>query len=592
MDLTGKRALQLLLAVVLVAIGFVAIMSVPWKHWVRELQKPSSQAVVARLTSPDAAERRAGLSLLGGAAVRPDPGITKAVTGIALSDPDAVLRAEAIAYLSRASGYAEIPGTPHKALPQETIDAITTTLSASLDPRLAPSVIEFVGANAYWHPKRDEVIARLTALFTQTQDRALREKILYALQKFAQDRGLPEDAYTALLEVYTDRRRVAAHEVRAVSEIFRRAAFQQALPAAVTEAVAVALRSHPDEQVRDKAISILGGQAYRSGSIPTALAEAAQGADPKTRERARTQITVIEKRRSDYLDKLMKTARDRSEPANARIRALGDAKTDHAREDLFRDTLLLLLTDEDPAVRASAVRTLLYLRKHPSYAADDSALLAYQERAAQDPAGEVRIAAMVILWGFRLTREELFTRFAQVLEDKDPAVVTATLDSLRRHAPLEDERIERLIEQHARTGNAGVRRSAELTLAQYRRKPPSAWERLIASTKDVRHHGLRVYWFLAGIGILIAAAFAVYYMLRIIVYVGEHRSRALTAGGVMLVWVALTCGMVYLFVVGIFAFGHNYLVPVRQQLLIDLVIGGALLVYAGLGWAMHYLIRR
>lgn len=589
---TPTRALQLLLAIVLVVIGFVVIVSVPWKHMVRELQKPSSEAVVARLTSPDAAERRAGLSLLGAAAPRQDPPIMEAVTRIALADPDPGLQAAAIVYLSRASGYAGVPREPHQELPQETIDAITEMLSAPPDSKLMPAVVDFVGNNAYWHPKRDEVIAQLTALLVQTQDRVLREKILYALGKFVRQRGLPDDAYDALLEVYTDRRSGTAHEVRAASEVFRQASYQQTLPAAVLEAVAVALRSHPDERVRDNAIYTFGGQGYRSGIIPAALAQAAESTDSRTRKKARTQITVIEKRRSDYLDKLMKTARDTSQPANTRIRALGNAKMDYAQQDLFRDTVLLLLADKDPDVRASAVRTLLYLRKHPAYADDDSALLAYQERAAQDPAGEVRIAAMVNLWGLKLTREELLTRFAQVLQDKDPAVVSATLDSLRRHTPLEDERIERLIEQHTHAENADVQRSAERTLAAYRKRSPPMWERFITSAKDVKHHGLRLYWLLAGIGVLVAAAFAVYYMLRIVVYVGERRSRALTAGGVMLAWVALTYGMVYLFIVGVFAFGHNYLVPIRQQLLIDLVMGGLLLVYAALGWAMHYLIRR
>jgi hypothetical protein len=592
MALTRTRALQLLLAIILVVIGFVVIVSVPWKHMVRELQKPSSEAVVARLTSTDAAERRAGLGLLGAAAPRQDPHITEAVTGIALSDPDPGLQARAIAYLSRASGYAAGPREPHQQLPQETIDAITEMLSAPLDSTLTPAVVDFVGNNAYWHPKRDEVIVRLTGLLPKTQDPVLREKILYALQKFARQGGLPDDAYDALLEVYTDRRSGTAHEVRAASEVFRRAAYQQTLPAAVMEAVAAALRSHPDEHVRDNAIYTFGGQGYRSDSIPAALAQAAESADPRTRDKARTQIRIIEKRQSDYLAKLMKTARDTSQPANARIRALGNTKTDYAQQDLFRDTVLLLLTDKDPAVRASAVRMLAYVRQHPAYADDDSVLLAYRDRAAQDPAGEVRVAAMVNLWGFKLTREELLTGFAQALEDKDPAVVTATLDSLRRHAPLENGRIERLIEQHTHAENANVQRSAERTLAAYRKRSPSIWERFMTSAKDVKHHGLRLYWLLAGIGVLVAAAFAVYYMLRIVVYVGARRSRALTAGSVMLAWVALTYGMVYLFVVGVFAFGHNYLVPIRQQLLIDLVMGGLLLVYAALGWAMHYLIRR
>jgi hypothetical protein len=42
MAVTTKRALQLLLAIVLVVIGFAVIMSIPWKQMVREIQKPRS----------------------------------------------------------------------------------------------------------------------------------------------------------------------------------------------------------------------------------------------------------------------------------------------------------------------------------------------------------------------------------------------------------------------------------------------------------------------------------------------------------------------------------------------------------------------
>jgi hypothetical protein len=264
---------------------------------------------------------------------------------------------------------------------------------------------------------------------------------------------------------------------------------------------------------------------------------------------------------------------------------------DYHQRDLFRDTALLLLADKDPVVRAAAVRTLPYLRQHPAYADDGEALLAQRDRAARDPASAVRIAAMHILWGFGLRQQGLLTRFEQALTDGDAMVVTATLDFLQA-TPLEDKRIERLIEQHTLAVNADVRRSAELTLARYRERQVSLWEHAVASAKDVKHHGVRLYWLLAGIGVLVAAAFAVYYMLRIIVYVGERRLRALTAGGVMLVWVATTYGMVWLFFFGAFAFGHNALVSIPQQLLLDLIMGGSLLVYAGFGWAMHYFIRQ
>lgn len=591
MAVTTKRALQLLLAIVLVVIGFAVIMSIPWKQMVREIQKPRSDDVVARLTSPDAVKRQAGLRVLGAAVVRRDPRITEAVTGIALRDPEPALQAAAIAYLSRESGYSDGPAAPRRQLTQETIDAISEMLFAPPDPKLTPVLVEFVGNNAYWHPRRDAVIAQLTGLLVPTQDRALREKILYALQKFARDRGLPDDAYMTLLEVYSDRQPAAAREVRMVSEVFRRAAYRQTLPAPVTQAVSAALRSHPDERVRDNAIYTFGGQGRHSDSLPTALVEATKAAEPRIRDKARTQIMLIEKSRGEYLEKLMNTARDTRQPGSARGTALINAMRDYHKEDLFRDTALLLLTDEDPFVRAAAVRTLPYVRQHPDYADDDKTLLAYRDNAASDPAAGVRVAAMAVLWGLGLSREGVLTRFEQALEDDDPVVVTATLDSLRE-TPLEDVRIEQLIEQHTRAENADVRHRAERTLAQYRKRPPSLWERLIASAKDVKHHGVRLYWLLAGIGVLVAAAFAVYYMLRIIVYVGERRLRALTAGGVMLVWIALTYGMVLLFIFGAFAFGHNALVSIPQQLLIDLVVGGALLVYAGLGWAMRYLIRR
>lgn len=139
-----KRALQLLLALVLVVIGFAVIVSVPWKQIVREVSKPRSDEVLTQLTSPGVVERRTGLSVLRGAGIGRDPRITKALTRVALEDSDPTPRAGALGYLSAPRpAMSDGPVRPRQWLPQETIDAITGILfMPSADPRLTPKVVE------------------------------------------------------------------------------------------------------------------------------------------------------------------------------------------------------------------------------------------------------------------------------------------------------------------------------------------------------------------------------------------------------------------------------------------------------------------
>ena len=47
-----------------------------------------------------------------------------------------------------------------------------------------------------------------------------------------------------------------------------------------------------------------------------------------------------------------------------------------------------------------------------------------------------------------------------------------------------------------------------------------------------------------------------------------------------------------MFVFGIFGMGHNAPAPLKDQLMIDGILFAALLVYAGAGWLMHYLVRQ
>ena len=62
--------------------------------------------------------------------------------------------------------------------------------------------------------------------------------------------------------------------------------------------------------------------------------------------------------------------------------------------------------------------------------------------------------------------------------------------------------------------------------------------------------------------------------------------------GVLIVWTGLTYAMVALFAIGAFSFGHNSLVPPRDQIIIDLVMTSGLLLYLFFGWMMKKLINR
>ncbi len=359
--------MQLALAVVLVAIGFVVISNIPFKHLIREVSTPSADGVLGQLTSEDPKQRRAGLSVFHYKHAR-DQRNVDALTRMALSDPDPRLRVAALRRLASLAGEEADPASARKPFTQETIDAVTGLLFEELDSDLASAVIAFVGKTAYWYPRREAVVARLTDLLKATEDRVLRQEILYALQRFARHEGLPVAKHLAVLRIYREDGPLSGRLVALASRVFYQASHRQALPDAVLDAVAAALRNHPNPDIRYNAIYTLTGQDRRSGEVPAALREALDDPNPTIRRKAQSAITLVEKSHSDYLDRLMATARDTAQPDSLRGAALSKAMGDYYREDLFRDTVLTLLDDDEPTVRSAAVRALPYLRKHPAYA--------------------------------------------------------------------------------------------------------------------------------------------------------------------------------------------------------------------------------
>lgn len=87
---------------------------------------------------------------------------------------------------------------------------------------------------------------------------------------------------------------------------------------------------------------------------------------------------------------------------------------------------------------------------------------------------------------------------------------------------------------------------------------------------------------------LIGGIFLVYFMARLLTYIVRRSWRAAAALTVVGVWIAASYGMFLLY----FVAGNASLTDRDEILLAAAILWGVIAIYAGLGWGMHYAIRR
>jgi hypothetical protein len=88
--------------------------------------------------------------------------------------------------------------------------------------------------------------------------------------------------------------------------------------------------------------------------------------------------------------------------------------------------------------------------------------------------------------------------------------------------------------------------------------------------------------------ILICGIFLLYYIARLLTLLQQRRWRAAAVVPVVAVWAAASYGMFMLY----FMAGHAGDADSGELAILTAILWGAIAVYAGLGWGLHYAVRR
>ena len=314
--------------------------------------------------------------------------------------------------------------------------------------------------------------------------------------------------------------------------------------------------------------------------------------DPQMRNNISQVILRMQQNPDDPLNGLLVVIRDLEKPVSLRTNALSNAAQYHGKDPRTMEALLAMTRDQEANMRATAVSRLPNDQLSNDEHGQTNELLPYLDRALKDPDAVVRSAAVAKMRVFKLPVSEKLVRLEQALLDNDDKVFVSASETIRQ-LNLHSEVISEHIAKRQGSLDPAALHSARLTQQKVHRQTRGLWQSIVETTKDTRQHGVRLYWILAATGILIAAGFSIYYVYRILLFIQQKRGRRIYAVvGVLIVWTGLTYAMVALFVIGAFSFGHNSLVPPRDQVIIDLVMTSGLLLYLFFGWMMKKLINR
>ncbi len=605
-----NRKALFLLATVIVFAAAIIISRIPFQRIYQGITNPKADSddVITLLVDSDANRRIAGLNAYH-FGLSDDAEVEKVLLQIVLNDPEKEARKSALRIFvgKTALSISQIEQKPQ--LEITVIDQIAGLLDDErTDEDLLLQLLPFLGNTAKWQSHPYKAIQQLTTLIEETEpvvgeeyyagiarsDR--RRAILQALRGYARFMMLPDATLELLLPIYTgpDKHRLNIE----VAYIYQYHAINGPLTEAVRQAVIEAMQGHPNKQLRLAAIMTMEWIGKQEGQMPEEVFEALKKEnDPQMRSNISQVILRVQQSPDDPLNGLLVIIDDLEKPVSLRTKALSNAALNHGKDPRTREAVLAMTRDNEAYMRATAVLRLPNDQPSSDQLSNNeqgqnNELLPYLDRALNDPDPIVRSAAVAKIRVFKLPDKEKRVRLEQALLDNDDKVFISASETIRQ-LNLHSKVISEHIAKRENSLDPAALHSARLTQQKMHRETRGLWQSIVETTKDTRQHGVRLYWILAATGILIAAGFSIYYVYRMLIFIQQKRRRRIYAVvAVLIVWTGLTYAMVALFVIGAFSFGHNYLVPPRDQIIIDAVMTSGLLLYVFFGWMMKKLINR
>lgn len=611
-----------LIALVIAPFALYAVV-MAWSHLLMPLSvKLWRSEVSVRLRAATGNVPMRVQALHDAAAVRsPEAALVALVVQYARQDPDAPVRKQAWRSLGAIGA--------RQPLPEDAREALADAVRESRADAPLSTAIEAIGKAAAHNRVPEDVVLRIAHVTDQKHLEWVYPRAIDALAGIGAAQPLPEAVYQTLSAEFATPRRPGEREdlARAFETI---AKGKEGLPEGVLELLDKALASDSNSRIRVHAVYALAHSAQRYPQATRAMIDATQDGVADVRRAAEHGLRIIEAERLFADRPPIEVALDPSLPVESRLRAMPMLRVNR-HDARWRGQVIALMRDDDPRIAVAALELTGTITGGPDDAFDRDTLIPqlkvamthsdpqirraayaalgrllragsrYYERAADfraqldagagDSEPPVRVVALAIL---ARTAPDIDTRTAVLergLADSDPFVRRALVGWLGTPR-VQVARRDALLERALADPDPDVRRAAEAARQSWVARPrswPLEWWALLRAG-EYEKAGLR-----ALIAVTVAApivvglAFFVYFMARLLTYLYRRRWRALAAVAVMAVWAAAGYGMFMLYFMAAHAGSRLDLVKAFQ---LAGILWAAVALYAGLGWALHYAVRR
>jgi len=608
-----------LIALILAPFALWAVV-MAWNHWLVPLSVKlwrSETSVRVRAATGNVPMRVQALR--DAASVRePDAELIALLVQHARQDPDTPVREQAWRSLGAVGA--------RQALPEDALQVLAEAVRDAEKDASLSAAIEAIGQAAANNRIPEAVVLRIAQVTDEKRLEWVAPRAIDALAKIGAAQPLPDPAYTKLRSDFATpgRREDLARAFRTIAEGGGR------LPAPLLDDLAAALASEKLNRVRIPLIYALAYSSPHYARARTLLEDTTRDPQHDVRRAAEHGLRIIEAERLFGSREPMAVALDRSLPVESRLKAMGPLKLNR-RDAEWRAGVLALARDAEPRIVVAALGLFQHIEGGPDDAFDREQLLPQLDAAMRHADPRVRRAAFVALanllrdYGhYRASAEGFRTQLEAGARDLDARVRATALATLIRIAPDTDARdalLERaladadpfvranlvswLFSPRAESNNreallaraladpdANVRRAAESAQEKWRKRPRSwpveAWN--LWRSGEYEKLGLRALIAVTvAAPIIVGLAFFVYFMARLLTYVYQRRWRALAVIAVMALWAVAGYGMFLLYFMAAHAGGRLDLLEAFQ---LAGILWAAVALYAGLGWGLHYAVRR
>jgi len=513
-------------------------------------------------------------------------------------------------------------------LPEDALQLLVEAVRASKADAQLSTAIEATGQAAAKNRIPEATVLRIAQVIDEKRLEWVAPRAMDALAKIGAAQPLPDSVYATLRSDFATPRRPGRREdlARAFHTIAKGGG---RLPVPLLDDLA---RAMAEERLNRIRVQLVYALAYSTRHYPRAkalLEETTRDPQRDVRRAAEHGLRVIEAERLFGRREPMAVALDRALPVESRLKAIGSLRVNR-RDAEWRAGVLALAQDPEPRVAAAALELFKHIEGGPDDVFDRDQLLpqlrtamghadprvrraayaalskllrdyghyrnrggefrAALEAGAQDPDARVRITALAILVRTAPDAGARDALLERALADPDP-YVRANLVAWLGSPRIETGQREALLARALRDPDPNVRHAAERAQRGWEERPRSwpveGWK--LWQSGEYRKLGLTALTAVTiAAPVLIGLVFFVYFMARLLMHLYQRRWRALATVAVMALWAAASWGMFLLY----FMAAHAGSAKGSELFALAGILWLASALYAGLGWGLHYAVRR